>query len=179
MAEAPGSNPGRSIKKLKEVFALKIAIISDTHDNVARVEKLLAVLKLESPDLLIHCGDVVSPRTADMFKDFKTVFVKGNCDGEVQGLKAKIQSFGSFYPEYFETVNDGKKLFATHGHLPVLKQAIESGDYWIVAHGHTHQFKKELHGKTLVLNPGALYDSDFGGVFFIDTKTETVRFKQV
>lgn len=146
-----------------------IAIISDTHDNIYRIKKLLDILHSKKPDLVIHCGDVISPKTAVMFKDFDMVFIKGNCDGEVNGLKNKIQGFGEFYEEYFEKVVDGKKIFATHGHLPILQKAIDQNGYWLIAHGHTHKYKKDTINRMVVLNPGSLYGNDFGGVFFVDT----------
>lgn len=159
-----------------------IAIVSDTHDNVYRIKNLLDLLHTKKPGLVIHCGDIVSPKTAGLFKDFNMVFVKGNCDGEVNGLKNKIKGFGEFYETCFERSIDNKKIFATHGNLSSLQEAISKGGYWIIAHGHTHRYRDEMFNNMRILNPGSLYDNEFGGVFFIDTTKsieKAVSFKEI
>ena len=40
---------------------MKIAVMSDTHDNIWNLEDALAIIKDEKADLIIHCGDFVAP----------------------------------------------------------------------------------------------------------------------
>jgi len=42
---------------------MKIAIISDTHDNLENLKKFLDFAKKEKIDVLIHCGDVTNGET--------------------------------------------------------------------------------------------------------------------
>ena len=39
----------------------------------------------------------------------------------------------------------------------LFRQTIESGQWDLVCYGHTHIAKQHREGKTLVLNPGAIY----------------------
>lgn len=40
---------------------MRIAIISDTHDNVPNIEKFLSWAKANQIEMIIHCGDVAAP----------------------------------------------------------------------------------------------------------------------
>jgi len=44
---------------------MEIAIISDTHDNLANLERFLMVAEELGIDGIIHCGDVTTPETLD------------------------------------------------------------------------------------------------------------------
>ena len=50
---------------------MKIAIISDTHDNLANFKKAISLIKKEKIKILIHCGDIFEPETIkEALKDF-------------------------------------------------------------------------------------------------------------
>ena len=42
---------------------MKIAIISDTHDNLANLKKAIDWIKKEKIKIVIHCGDIFKPET--------------------------------------------------------------------------------------------------------------------
>jgi hypothetical protein len=48
---------------------MKIAIISDTHDNITNLENFLVIAKREKIGGIIHCGDVTTPETLDLLAD--------------------------------------------------------------------------------------------------------------
>ena len=52
-----------------------IAIVSDTHENIPLIRKAIDVIKSKNVDLIIHCGDVVSPSTLKEFEGFPFKFV--------------------------------------------------------------------------------------------------------
>lgn len=62
---------------------MKIAIISDTHDNLATVGKFLAYISKNPAETIIHCGDIAEGDTlkhlADNFNG-KILAVLGNMD---------------------------------------------------------------------------------------------------
>jgi len=50
---------------------MKIAIVSDTHDNLANFKKAISLIKKEKIKILIHCGDIFEPETIkEALKDF-------------------------------------------------------------------------------------------------------------
>ena len=62
---------------------MKIAIISDTHDNLPNFKKAIDWIKKQGIKTIIHCGDVACPETLDSaLTDFSgQVFVSlGNAD---------------------------------------------------------------------------------------------------
>lgn len=38
-----------------------VGIITDTHDNLAGIQKAIQIFKEQKIEMLIHCGDWVSP----------------------------------------------------------------------------------------------------------------------
>ena len=48
---------------------------------------------------------------------------------------------------------------------------IASGDYDLVCYGHTHAAEQHREGKTLVLNPGALYRADPHSLAVVELET--------
>ncbi len=136
-----------------------LGIISDTHDNLFSVRKSIDIFNGIGCDLIIHCGDVVCPLTMDPFKGLNVKFVKGNCDGEVEGLRAKAQEINSeFFDDVYEFTYEGKRFVAYHGNDQIkLKKLIESRKYDYILTGHTHKKTDQKIGQTRVINPGAHY----------------------
>lgn len=78
---------------------MRIAIISDTHDNLNNLDKALQYIRGENIRMIIHCGDVCSKDTLDYlvgnFKG-KLIIVRGNADlYDVIPVKTGIQDVGS------------------------------------------------------------------------------------
>ncbi|MFH1511541.1 MAG: metallophosphoesterase [Candidatus Woesearchaeota archaeon] len=155
---------------------MKIGIISDTHDNVENVLKAVKVFKSLKVDFVVHCGDMVAPKTVDYFAGVKLKMVKGNCDGDIDNLGLKLRSIGGEYlGEFAELFVDGKKFLAYHGHDPArLDSFIKSGLYQYILTGHNHKSRDEPVGRTRVLNPGAHYYGGEGTVMILDLQNDNV-----
>ncbi|MCD6367649.1 MAG: YfcE family phosphodiesterase, partial [Candidatus Aenigmarchaeota archaeon] len=68
---------------------MKILVISDTHDNIPNLEKVRNISNEEiKPEMVIHCGDIVSPFMIDELSGFNSDVhvVFGNNDGDVFNL---------------------------------------------------------------------------------------------
>jgi putative phosphoesterase len=163
-----------------------LAVISDSHDNLATTQKALAWLNQQKIGLLIHCGDVCSPA---MLKEISRWFhgqihlVFGNVDPVKSGAELKKEitknrfsgitsdrSHGAsgdqnllsniiFHGEFGElTIND-KKIAFCHKPEPA-KTAAQTGKYDLVFYGHTHQPGEEKidagRGVCRLVNPGTL-----------------------
>ena len=170
-----GGGPGFKSRPVHEKMI--IAIISDTHDNVYAVREIIDRLKSIKHDLLIHLGDIISPATMQLFKDFKAVFVRGNNDGDIANLERIALMHKQLFVNEFETTIDNKRLIAMHGHRKAwLQEVINSGRYSYVLHGHTHKVRMEKINNTLVLNPGGHYYISTGGIIVLDTSNDQYRY---
>jgi putative phosphoesterase len=153
---------------------MRIAILSDVHDNIWKLETLLDRLEAEA---LVFCGDFCAPFTlAQIAESFAGPIhvVFGNNDGD-QFLLCKVAgrfSHVTLHGDFAELAFDGKRLAVTH--YPAIGRALaQGGIYDLVCHGHSHEQSVEQVGRTLRVNPGevmgrlgpptyALYDTDSG-----------------
>jgi putative phosphoesterase len=153
---------------------MKIAILSDIHDNIWKLETLLAGLEA---DVLVFCGDFCAPFTlAQIAEEFSGPIhvVFGNNDGDQFLLTRVAGRFPhvTLHGDFAELMLGGRKVAVTH--YPQIGRALAQGDvYDLVCHGHSHERVLEQEGKTLRVNPGevmgrfglstyAMYDTDTG-----------------
>ncbi len=137
---------------------MKIAIVSDTHDNMANFNKAIDFLNAQKIDVMLHCGDVCNQGTIDeAVKKFNGTihFVRGNGDFNLDEI-----------PEKLELESGGKKIFINH-YPDIAKKAAESGKYDLVFYGHTHRPWLEKIGKCQLANPGELAGQRYKPCFAI------------
>lgn len=162
---------------------MKIAIISDTHDNLKNLIKALALIEKEKASALIHCGDVTSINTLKfILNNFKhqIYLALGNGDDKSiffdflnknKNLNLNIfENFGEFM------INDLK--FGISHFLEETKKEILNNNFDFAFYGHTHKPWEERIKKTIVLNPGNL-----AGIFYRPTfaifDTKTLKFRLI
>jgi len=159
---------------------MRVAILSDIHDNIWRLETLLAGLEA---DALIFCGDFCAPFTlAQIGEGFEgpVHVVFGNNDGD-QLLMSRVASRFShvtLHGQFCELKLDGRRVAVTH--YPKIGKALaRGGGYDLVCHGHSHERIIKKRGKTLRVNPGevmgrlglstyALYDTESAEASFVE-----------
>jgi len=130
-----------------------IAVISDSHDNLANLKKVASFVKEQKIETIIHCGDIASIEVLkEAFGDFKGDIhaVLGNLDID-RDFPLKVKNFPNLkiYSEYGE-VNG-----IAFTHFPQrAKRLAESGKYEIVFYGHTHKPWEETINKAKMVNPG-------------------------
>lgn len=156
---------------------MKIAIISDTHDNHYTLNKALKYIAVIDCDFLIHAGDLARPETLDLIatKFHKPIYiVGGNADINIDEIKsiATIHPNIFYKKEYLEIEIDNIKIAVTH--TPNSAKILAQGsDYDLVIHGHDHKPWQSHIGKTEILNPGNLQDTGYPATFAIyDTITK-------
>jgi len=128
---------------------------------------------------VLHCGDIGSADVVQQFGKWPTHFVFGNVD-DPRSIREAIAAAGQTCHERFGTLEIlGRKIAFLHGDdLQGLRDAIVSGRYDLVCHGHTHQALTRRQGATLILNPGALYRADPHSIAIVDLPgmaVETIR----
>lgn len=147
---------------------MRFAIISDSHDNVANLKKIINWLHIQKISFLLHCGDICTQDSIDeIVKSFKgkIEFVKGNGDYELD------------VPETKELELGGKRIFLNH-YPDIAKKGAESGKYDLVFYGHTHKPWEEKVGDCRLVNPGEVAGQRFKPTFATyDTETGKLELK--
>ena len=138
----------------------KIAILSDSHDNIWSLDKALAAVRAADADVLLHCGDLVAPfnidKLADGFPgDIHIVF--GNNDGDgrlLQTLAAKHDRV-HLHAIYHEFEFADRRIAMIHYPEPARRIA-QSGALDLVCYGHDHTKHVEQIDACWLVNPGEI-----------------------
>jgi len=160
---------------------MRIGILADTHNNIDLTRRAIAILGKKNVDMIIHAGDLTSPKMLKLFSEFKCKFVLGNGDIDIEDLNRECENmgFGCMDTEcVFEA--EGKKFMLFHGdNVPKFRNAVASGKYDYIIKGHTHFFENYVSNKSRIINPGSLYGSEEFSVAVLDTETDRVEMIRV
>jgi putative phosphoesterase len=170
---------------------MKIAIISDSHDNVPNIEKALNWINRQGISLLIHCGDLCAPATLTevILPQFsgQIHLVHGNVgDPELLERVARDLKNVIIHGQVGEIEVNGKAIAFTH--FPEkAKELAKSGQYNLVFYGHTHEpweEKLELRIRNneskivRLVNPGTLAGMFYRASFTVyDTEIDKLDLK--
>jgi hypothetical protein len=138
---------------------MKVGVLSDSHGRIDTVAKALAEFRDRGVQLVIHCGDIDDAETVQAFAGWDCHFVFGNCDGDRTGIRRAVEAIGCTMHEPFGHLElAGKQVAWLHGDDSRLKHDLEMSEHYdYLFYGHTHVAEQHLVGKTLVVNPGALF----------------------
>ncbi len=163
---------------------MKIAVFSDSHDQVAHVESALAAANAAGAEVLIHCGDLCAPFIVDLLgRRFAgpTHIVFGNNDGDGRMLQVIAARFPqiTLWGIYAELTVGNRALAVIHYPEPARRIA-QSGQFDLVCYGHNHLKAVESVGKGLLANPGELLGKDGTPTWGLyDTETGQFDLKEV
>lgn len=171
---------------------MRVAVFSDSHDQIKHLEAALVAANAAGATLLLHCGDFCAPFMIDRLgRNFSGPIhvVFGNNDGDGR----LIQTVASKHPQitihgiYAEIEAAGRHIAMIHYPEPARRIA-QSGQFDLVVYGHNHTKHVEpmtmasgtsgasgaLDKACVLANPGellgmngaptwGLYDTDTGG----------------
>jgi len=160
----------------------KIAIFSDSHDNLWNLEKALNQARDLEVAALLHCGDMNSPFVVKFMAErfsgpIHIIFGNNEGDGRlIQQVAANYDNV-SHHGDYAELELFGRKIAMIHYPEPALRIA-QSGQFDLVCYGHDHTQYKDEVGRGLLVNPGelmgffheptwGLYDTDSGEFIWV------------
>lgn len=165
---------------------MKLGIVSDTHDNVPAVERIVSVFEDEGVEVVVHCGDFIAPPVVPYFDGFEVHGVLGNNDGELDGLESAFRALGNdsaLHGRFADFVLGGRRFAVLHGEdRDGVYAHAESGEFDYVLYGHHHVADREEVDGTTVLNPGAHFPTvpdEHRSVVVLDTASDTVEFVSI
>lgn len=128
---------------------MKYLLVSDIHGSLPALEKVLSLYEIEHCDMLCLLGDILNygPRNGlpdgldpqgictrlNAMADH-IVAVRGNCDSEVDQMLLHFPIMA----DYALLVDEGQRLFLTHGHKWNPDNLPPLGDTDYFFYGHTH-----------------------------------------
>lgn len=176
---------------------MKIAIISDAHNNLATLKKVLDYCERENIETIICCGDLASLETLDFLNDNfsgrEIYFAFGNMDdghlknaaiGDTYRKTRVFRNFGEAliggnHAKSESGSDHGPKKIAFVHYPEKARELCASGKYDFVFHGHTHKPWTEKTGNCILLNPGNVAGEIYPPTFAVwnigNDKFELVR----
>lgn len=165
---------------------MKYLIVSDIHGSLPALKQVLAFYENQQCDQLCILGDILNygPRNglpeglapkgiAEMLNKMadQIIAIRGNCDSEVDQMLLDFPILA----DYALIADNGKRLFLTHGHV-YNEEKMPKGKHDCFFYGHTHLWKLEHTGSTLICNTGSVTFPKGGNVPTFATYEEgTVR----
>jgi putative phosphoesterase len=160
---------------------MRLGVLSDTHDQLVRTRRAIALLQEHGAEALVHCGDLTGPQIVAACAVLPSYFVFGNNDADdVVNLRTAMDHTGAICLTWGgEVTLAGKRIAVTHGHLEkdVRRLLATRPDYLLS--GHSHIPADFSAGPTRRINPGALHRATVHTVALLDLDTGEARFLAV
>lgn len=134
-----------------------VGVVSDTHNNIKNIKKIIFLFNEKQVDLVIHTGDISKAETLRVFSelDAPLVGVFGNNDRIEEGLEEVCIEYDFNFQEPPLSINlQGKKIVVFHEPDLIEDYLKEHQDIDLILHGHTHRYREERIDKTIYFNPG-------------------------
>ena len=161
---------------------MKIAVLSDTHDNLRTLD--LALPYLREVDVVLHCGDVCAPftlkRLAEGIAGKPLHLVWGNNDGDRRMLAKIAEQVGNvhIHGEFADFAIGDFKIAMSH-YPEVARAVARAAEHDLVCYGHDHTLHSSRISRTLLLNPGELHGGLTGKSTFAILDTESTALQVI
>lgn len=158
----------------------KIAIVSDSHDQIANLTRALEAAQAIGAEVLLHCGDLCAPFMLNLLGErfagpVHVVFGNNDGDGRLLQSIASKHSQITLHGIYAELEVATRRIAVIHYPEPARRIA-QSGQFDLVCYGHDHAKLLEMVGKGWLLNPGELLGLKGTASWAIyDTETSVAR----
>jgi hypothetical protein len=135
---------------------MRIGVISDTHNHLANVARIVELLNQARVERVVHTGDITQARTLEVLARLEAplVGVYGNNDrGERESLASAANRLGIALAEPpLELHLSGRRIVVVHD--PRDLEGSFGADHHVALHGHTHRRTLERSLGRVVFNPG-------------------------
>tara|TARA_B100001758_G_C18349452_1_gene578986 strand:+ start:720 stop:1211 length:492 start_codon:yes stop_codon:yes gene_type:complete len=163
---------------------MKVGVVSDTHNNLKNIEKIVTLFNSKEIDFVIHTGDITNTHSLEKFVDLKCPLygVYGNNDLNERGLEDIALKYNfNFQNPPFLLEKANKQIAIFHEPDSIEQLFLEKEKVDVVLHGHTHRYRKETINNVLFFNPGEsagmLKGKNAIGILNLDDlSTETIYF---
>ncbi|HSR53974.1 MAG TPA: metallophosphoesterase [Acidobacteriota bacterium] len=162
---------------------MKIAVLSDSHDNIWKLEGALE--EAQEAEVWIHCGDLCAPfvvkQMGEGAQGRPVHVVWGNNDADARLICRIASGFDDFHlhGQLAEITLGGRKIAVNH-YPEIARPLAKSGDYDLVCYGHDHTRHLSQVGNTMLLNPGEIMGMKGPAtIAMVDLKGMDVEFREI
>ncbi len=146
---------------------MRYLILSDIHGSATYLQKMITLFEKDHFDYMILLGDILyhGPRNplpeghdpqgvVKLLNPYasKIIACRGNCDAEVDQMLLAFPCLN----EYAMIVDEGIRIFATHGHLHSAEDFPKVPGKQIFLYGHTHLWELRQDEEVFICNPGSV-----------------------
>jgi putative phosphoesterase len=161
---------------------MRIGVVSDTHNHLRNVERIVELFHAADVDHVIHTGDITQPKTLAALSALRLPLcgVYGNNDLEREGLEQAARQYGMTWRDPpFQLVLASRRIVVVHD--PRDLGRIPASSYDLALHGHIHRRVIDRAEGRLVFNPGECAGhlpghNAVGVVDLANLETEILRF---
>ena len=153
---------------------MKLLVFSDSHRSLRGMRD---ALELESPDYVIHLGDLEQDAQllSQEYPQQAVASVPGNCDGFIFSPLQKLVTYSGF------------RILMSHGHIWHVKSGYDRAiaaahqcDAHILLFGHTHiPYCQQLEDGLWVMNPGSIRDNGSYGIITLEGNRSVCQLKKI
>ena len=134
-----------------------LGVVSDTHNRLSHIEKIIDIFNSNKVDYVVHTGDITQAKTLKRFCRLNSTLigVYGNNDLNEKGLEeTSIEHGFNFQNPPLVTNIGGRKIAILH-EPDEIKELIENEtNLDLILHGHTHRYRLEDINGVKIFNPG-------------------------
>lgn len=132
---------------------MRIAVVSDTHNNLRNVQRIVELLNAADVARVVHTGDITQARTLELLARLHAPLVG------VYGNNDEREAIAPVAARYAMRLVDGSLSFEAAGRrVGVIHDPYQIDDalldHDLVLHGHNHRLVLERRGGALLFNPG-------------------------
>jgi putative phosphoesterase len=162
---------------------MKIGVVSDTHNRLPNVARIVELLNAAGVDRVVHTGDITQPQTLELLArlDAPLHAVYGNNDaGERAGLASAAARLGiELADPPLELHWARRRLLVVHDPRDLAVHPAAAHD--LALHGHTHRHYLARADGRVVFNPGEcaghlIGHNAIGVVDLVALEAELLRF---
>lgn len=133
---------------------MRIGVVSDTHNLLPNVRRIVELFNAANVERVIHTGDVTQARTVHAFAALRAplIGVYGNND-EIDDIAPAAAEHGfAFHEGALGLELAGRRIVVVHDPKDLVAAREEEHD--VALHGHDHRLVVERNAGRLRFNPG-------------------------
>jgi putative phosphoesterase len=133
---------------------VRIAVVSDTHNNLRNVARIVELVNAAGVERVVHTGDITQAKTLELLARLHAPLVG------VYGNNDEREAIAPVAAQYAMQLVDGHLSFEAAGrrigviHDPYDIDAALLAAHDLVLHGHNHRLVLEHRNGALLFNPG-------------------------